>query len=114
VPVVPRILVAFDEDRVAAGDKEPGGRVAREVIVKGECLALVLVANGRFCGRARQRRRCRSAAHQATLIDLVEMAVAADEESWARAGRAVADGIASACAVILGIRAAGELRPRNF
>ena len=55
MPVVPRVLIAFDEDRVATGDEEPGGRVAREVVVKGECLALILVANCRFLGRARQR-----------------------------------------------------------
>ena len=49
------VLVAFDEDRVAAGDEEPGGRVAREVVVEGECLALILVADCRLRGRARQR-----------------------------------------------------------
>lgn len=32
---MPRILVAFDEDRVTTSDEEPGGRVAREIIVKG-------------------------------------------------------------------------------
>ena len=95
VPVVPRVLIAFDEDRVTAGDEEPGGGVAREVVVKGECLALVLVADCRFRGRARQRRRRRGTAHQPTLKDLVEMAVGADEEGWTRAGRAVADRIAT-------------------
>ena len=49
------VLVAFDEDRVTTGDEEPGSRVAREVVVKGECLALILVANCRFRGRACQR-----------------------------------------------------------
>ena len=112
MPVVPRVLITFDEDRVATGDEEAGGRVARQVLIKGECLALILVANCRFRGRARQRRRCRSAAHQATLIDLVEMAIAAHPK--ARACRAVADRIATARAVVLGIRAAlGEPRTRR-
>ena len=34
--VVPRVLIAFDEDRVAAGDEEPGSGVAREVVIEGE------------------------------------------------------------------------------
>jgi hypothetical protein len=104
VLVVPRVLIAFDEDRVATGDEEAGGRVAREVIVKGECLALILVANCRFRGRARQRRRRRGAAHQATLIDLVEMALASDEEGYTLTRPAGTDRVAIARAVVLGVR----------
>ena len=80
VPVAPRVLIAFDEDRVATGDQKPGGGVAREVVVQGEFLALVFIANCWFRGRARQRRWRLGAAHQPTLIDLVEMAMAANEE----------------------------------
>ena len=114
MPVVPRVLVALDEDRVAAGDEEPGGGVAREVVVERECSSLILVANCRFRGSARQRRRRRGAAHQPTLIDLVEMAVTTDEEGGAGAGRAVADRIATARAVVLRVRAAlGKPRLRR-
>ena len=55
MPIVPAILVALDEDRFAPHDEEARGRVAREVVVKGECLALILVADCRFRGRACQR-----------------------------------------------------------
>ena len=114
MPVVPRVLVAFDKDGIAPGDEEPSGRVAREVIVKSECLALIFVANRRFRGRPRQRRRRRSAAHQPTLIDLVEMALATDKEDYTLTRSALADRIALARAVVLGIRAAlGEPRTRR-
>src|SRR6187551_3763285 len=114
MPVVPRVLVAFDEDRVTTGEEETGGGVAREVIVKSKFLALVLVANRRFRGRPRQQRRCRSATHQPTLIDLVEMALATDKEGYTLTRSALADRIALARAVFLGIRSTlGEARPHR-
>ena len=106
MPVVRRILVTFDQDSVAARDEESCGRVAGEVVIKAECLALILLANCGFLRRPLQRRRSRGTAKQPTLIDLVEMAVAADEKRWARAGCAIADRITLARAVLLRIRAA--------
>ena len=81
MPVVPRILIAFDEDRVSAGNEEPGSGVAREVVLKGEGVALVFVADCRVPrGCTRQRRWCRGAVHQSALEDLVEMAGGAHKE----------------------------------
>jgi hypothetical protein len=113
VLVVPRVLVAFDKDGIALSDQEPGGRVAREVIFKGECLPLIFVANRWFYCRPRQRRRRRAAAHQPALIHLVEMALATDEEGYTLTRPAGADRVAIARAVP-GVRATlGKPRPRR-
>ena len=48
MPVVPAVLIALEEDRVAARDEEPRGGVTREVIVDAEGLSVELVARGRL------------------------------------------------------------------
>src|SRR6266542_1816195 len=112
VSVVSRVLIALDEDRVTTSDEERGGGVAREVVVKGERLVLILVPNCRFRGRARQRRRRRRAAHQPTLIDLVEMALATDEEGYTLTRPADSDRVAIARAVVIRVGTAlSEPRP---
>src|SRR4026207_878103 len=91
MPVVPRVLVALEKNGIALSNQEPRGRVAREVIVKSKFLGLALVAPRRSRGRPRQQRRCRSATHQPTLIDLVEMALATDKEGYTLTRSALAD-----------------------
>ena len=51
MPIVPRVLVALEEDRVAPRDEEPGRGAAREVVVEGERLAIMLVADDGLGGR---------------------------------------------------------------
>ena len=111
MPIVPRVLVALDEDRIVPRNEERGGGVAREVVVDGEGRPLVRVANRRLGRRAPDPRRRRPAANQASLEDLIEMTLCADEDGDLEERRAVADRIAIARAGPLGVRAArGEPR----
>ena len=104
IAVGPRVLVALDEDRLVAGDQEPGRRVARQIVVEAEGLPLVLVAQ-RGLGRGpRERRRFRGPMDRCAREDLVLVALRADQERDAEEGRAVAERIALAGAVLVGIR----------
>ena len=53
------VLIAFDENRVAARDEQAGGRVAREVVVERQLGALVGPRDARLgdADEARGRRR---------------------------------------------------------
>ncbi len=105
--IVPPILVALDVDGVAARDQEPGRRVAREIVVERECLALEVPANRRLHDACEARRRHGLADH-AAFENLVEMALRADEKQAVdEERRAVPDRIAVAHAVPLGVGAAG-------
>ena len=81
MPIVARVLVALDEDRVVAGDEEPGGRVPREVLIQAETLAPVVIANFGLGRRPDQSRRHTGPMNQPALEDLVEMTEGADEEA---------------------------------
>ena len=48
MPVVPSVLIAFDEDPFAARDKEAGGRDALQLIFERVRLAPNLVAESRL------------------------------------------------------------------
>jgi hypothetical protein len=98
-------MIALDENRIAAGDQQSGGRVAREVFVDRVRLPLVLVAHGRLGQRAVERRRHRSSPDHPALEDLVVVAEHADEE-----GNAIdsLDRIALARTVLVGVRAVGS------
>ena len=80
MPIVAAVLVALDEDRVAARDEEAGGRIARQVVVERAGLAPKLVAERRLGVYARETRRRSGAANQPAFEDLVEMTVRANEE----------------------------------
>jgi hypothetical protein len=109
MPIVPRVLIALDQDRVAARDEQPGGGVARQVVVERAGLRLVLVAQGRLGGRAGEPRRRGGSTDQPPFQDLVVVTEPADEERDAIDG---SDRIALARAVLLGVRPArGEARP---
>src|SRR4029077_1568997 len=86
MPIVPAVLVALDEDRVAARDEEAGGRVAREVVVERAGLAPKLVAERRLGVYAGERRRRGGAANQPAFEDLVEMTLRANEERDSKEG----------------------------
>ena len=45
--IVPRVLIALDQDRIVPRDEEPGHGMARQVIVDGEALALKTASNSR-------------------------------------------------------------------
>jgi hypothetical protein len=114
VSVMPRVLVAFDKDGITLGNQEPSGRIAPEVVVKSEYLALVLVAECRFRGGPRQRRRRRGAAYQPALINLIEMALAADKEEYTLTRATLADRVGLVRSVLPRIRSAlGEARSRR-
>ena len=114
--IVAPVLVALDEDRVAARDEEPGGRVAREVPVQIRGRALVVVLEDRLRGRAPQPRRSVGAPHEAALEHLVELAVGPDEEGNAEERRPARTAtppiaIAGGAAVSSGPRFPQEARP---
>jgi hypothetical protein len=79
MPIRPRILVALDEDGVTTRDEEPGGRVARKVVVERARLALVLVTQGRL-GGARSSRDGEVARRIVRPSPAVVVAETADEE----------------------------------
>jgi len=114
MPIVPGELVALDKERVAARDDEPGRGVAREVVVEREGFACVFVANGRFGSDAGELGGYGAAPDQSAFEDLIEMTEGADEKGNSIPVRAIADGIAVARAVVVGVRAAGgEARSRE-
>src|SRR6266850_7933168 len=102
--IVPAVLVALDQNRVATRDEEPGGRVTREVPVQVGGRALVVVLDDRLRSGAGQGRRRVGAPYEAALEHLIELAVGADEEGNAEEGRAVAGRKACARPVLLGVR----------
>jgi hypothetical protein len=108
MPIVPRVLVALEEDRVAPRDEEPGRGVAPEVVVEGERLAIVLVADDGLGGRAAERRRRGRPAHDPALEHMIEMTLRAHEEGQAEIRRLVTDRIAGVRAVLAGVRATGR------
>src|SRR5580765_4109185 len=112
MPIVPRVLVALEEDRVAPRDEESGRGVAREVVVESERLAILLVPDDWLGGRAAERRRRGRSAHDPALEHLIEMTLRTHEEGQAEVRRLVTDRIAAVGAVLAGVRAAGrEPRP---
>jgi hypothetical protein len=111
MPVVARVLIAFDQDRIAPCDEEAGSRIARKVVVERVGLAPHHVADRRLGTRAYERRRRGRTSNQPTLEDLVEMAVRANEERNSKEGHGIAAWIAIARPVLLGVRAIrGEAR----
>ena len=102
--IIPAVLIALDQDRLAARDEEPGGRVAREVAVQVRGRALVVVLEDRLRGRAPQPRRSVGAPHEAALEHLVELAVGPDEEGNAEERRAIAGREAVARPILFGVR----------
>jgi hypothetical protein len=114
IPLVPRVLIALDEDCVVARDEKPGGRVPREVLIQPEALAPEVVANLRLGRRPREpRRRCGSQ-DPPRLEDLVEVALGADEERNLKVGRPFTDRVALAGALLLGVRTVRrDARVRN-
>ena len=114
MPLVPRVLIALDEDRVVARDEEPSGRVPREVLIQPEALAPEVVANLRLGQRPRESRRRFGPLEPPRLEDLVEVALGADEEGNLKVSRPVTDGIALAGTVLLGVRTVRrDARHRN-
>jgi len=92
MPIVPGVLVALDEERVAARDDEPGRGVAREVVVAREGFACVRVVKGRFGSHAGELRGGGGAPDQAAVQDLIERTVGADEKGTSIPVRAIAEG----------------------
>src|SRR5262249_33632069 len=112
MPVVAAVMVALQENRVAARDEQAGGEVAPEVIVDGRALALVLVTHRRLHRRALEPRRCRPSSHRARLADLIEVADRALEEGERVERPTIAHGIAVVRAEGVGVRPARrEARP---
>ena len=106
IPVGPRVLIALDEDRIAAGDQEPGRGIARQVVVEGEVAPLVFVAQFRLGCRPREGRRRTGPTNQPAREDFVLMTLGTDQEWHAEERRAIAARIAVASAEVIGIRAA--------
>ena len=112
VAVGPRVLVALDEDRLVAGDQQPGRRVPRQVVVEAEGLPLVLVAQRRLGRGPRERRRVRGPADHVRREDLVLVALRADQIGDAEEGHPAAEWIALAGSLLVGIRSTRvEARP---
>ena len=71
--VASAVLIALDEQRVAARDDEPGRRIAREVAVDVRRGALVVVLNRRLGCRTSQRRWSVATPDKPALEDAIEM-----------------------------------------
>ena len=112
VPIVPRVLIALDQDRIVAREEESRHRMARQVIVDREALALVVVMNGRLDRRTSEPRRHRRVADEPPGEDLVHMAVRAHEEGRRQECSTGADRITVARSIFLGVRTAG-VEPRR-
>src|SRR6185295_11727858 len=94
-------------------NEEPGRGVAREVVVEGERLAIVLEADDGLGGCAAEWRRRGRPAHDPPLEYLIELTLRAHEEGQAEVRQLVTDRIAGVRAVLAGVRATGrEPRPR--
>ena len=114
MPIIAAVLVALDEDRFAARDEEAGRRIAREIVVERTGLAPELVSERRLGVYARETRRRGGAPNHPAFENLVEVTLRADEERNLKEGRAVADRIAPARAIVLAVGAArDEARPRG-
>ena len=68
------VLVALDQDRVAARDQQPGRRAARQVVVERQFEALERPCDGRL-GDTDEPRRRRRPVDEPRFEDLVEMAI---------------------------------------
>src|SRR6185295_10528059 len=103
---------ALDENRLVAGDQQPGRRVPRQVVVEAEGLPLVLVAQ-RGLGRGPpKRRRVRGPVDDVRREDLVLVALRADQEREAEECHPAAQWIALAGPLLVGIRSTRiEARP---
>ena len=112
MPIVPCVLIPLNQDGVFACDQESGHGISREIILEGERLPPVFVADGRLDTRVFERRRRGGAADQAGFEDPIEIAVRADEEGYLVERRLAPDRIALARAVLVDVRAvSGEVRP---
>ena len=88
------ILVTLDENRVALQDQQPGGAIAREVVVHPAALALVAILDGRLGRGALQDLRLPSPRDRPRGEELIEPAHQRDETPVLGADRPRAEGIA--------------------
>src|SRR5215510_11360390 len=101
MPVRATILVALDENRVAACDQKARRRIAREIVVYSQVRAAERPSDTRLSDsdEARVRRR---PVNEPAAEDLVEMAIGADAKSSAPVVRGGALRVAHACTECLG------------
>ena len=110
MPVRATVLVALDENRLAACDQKARRRIAREIVVHGEVQTSVRDARLSDPHEARGRRRL---VNEPAPKDLVEMAVGAHAPSSTPVVRGGAFRVAHACTERLRVGATrGEARQR--
>src|SRR5215467_4498762 len=114
MPVRATILVALDENRVAACDEKARRRIAREIVVYSQVRAAERPSDTRL-GNPDEARGRRRPVNEPAAEDLVEMAVGADAPSSAPVVRGGALRVAQARTKRFGVGATwGEAGRRLF